>query len=344
MININSPDNYNSSNDFLNDAGFINFHFKLDARDEFWWNNWILNNPGKSNLINEAKDILNMLSFTIPDDEYNTELQKIKEAISRKTNAEQNKGLFKLLKSAPVKHIAWRLTSAAVLILISAIYLVNYFISSDNDLKEHLNGTGKNLTVILEDATEVALSPGSRLQYGTFSSTERNVILQGSANFEVTKNKNAPFKVFAGKIVATVLGTSFDVKNDSDSMIIVDLKSGSLKVAVAHKGILAQEVLLEPNQRAVFSNFRLVKVVQPSEKNNEKATTGQNVEFNKNDFLQVADIMSKTFGIVLINESGINNWKFSGQFNNSTALEIIESICLIKGLTSSVKGDTIIIK
>ena len=34
MININSPNQYNSSNDFLNDAGFINFFFKLDARDE----------------------------------------------------------------------------------------------------------------------------------------------------------------------------------------------------------------------------------------------------------------------------------------------------------------------
>src|SRR5688500_15902469 len=196
MININSPDNYNSSNDFLNDTGFINFHFKLDAGDEFWWNNWILNNPDKSNLINEAKDILNMLSFTIPDDEYNTELQKIKEVIIRKSNAEQNKVPFKLLKSAPGKHIAWKLAAAAVLILISSIYLVNDFISSDNDLKEHLNATGKNLTISLEDATEVTLSPGSRLQYRAFSSTERNVLLQGSGNFEVTKNKNAPFKVF----------------------------------------------------------------------------------------------------------------------------------------------------
>ena len=344
MININSPNQYNSSNDFLNDAGFINFFFKLDARDEFWWNNWILNNPDKLNLINEAKDILNMLSFNIPDDEYNTELQKIKEAIGKRAKPNQNKRLFSSPKYAPTRHIAWKLTAAAVFILLSAIYIVNYVVSSGNDLKEYLNNTGQSLTINLEDATKVTLSPGSRIQYHAFSATERNVLLKGSGSFEVTKNKNAPFRVFAGGIVAVVLGTSFDVKNSNDSLVIVDLKTGSLKVAVVTKGMLSQELLLEPGQRAAFSDLRLVKIEQSSGKSNVKVDNRYSVEFNKNDFSQVADIMNKTFGVVLINESGINNWKFSGRFNNSTALEIIESICLIKELTSTVKGDTIIIK
>ncbi len=76
----------------------------------------------------------------------------------------------------------------------------------------------------------------------------------------------------------------------------------------------------------------------------EKDSERHGVEFNRNDFFQIAEIIRKTYGVVLINESGNNNWKFSGQFKNSTAREIIESICLVKGLTSSAKGDAVVIR
>jgi transmembrane sensor len=341
MNNSNSAGNYNSANDFLNDAGFINFHFKLNARDEFWWQNWMENHPDKTSIINEARGILNMLSFSIPDDEYNTELEKIKFAISQKVHVNQNKSLFRLRgRSSAVKIAA----AATVLVLIiSGIVLVNYFASTD-ELTDRFNNTPGNVTIKLEDDTKVTLSPGSRLKYHGFSSTERDVILQGNGSFEVTKNNNAPFRVFAGKIVATVLGTTFDIKSKSDSSIIVNLKTGSLKVAVLDKGAITQQLLLEPDQSAIFANYQLVKIDKSAATGVAKNSERHDVEFSRNDFFQIAEMIRKTYGVVLINESGSNNWKFSGQFKNSTAGEIIESICLIKGLTSSVMADTIVIR
>jgi ferric-dicitrate binding protein FerR (iron transport regulator) len=340
MNNSNSVGNYNSANDFLNDAGFINFHFKLNARDQFWWQNWIESHPDKTGIINEARGILNMLSLNIPDVEYNAELEKIKFAISQGGHLKQNKSLFRL----PGKNSSLKLLAAAtVLVLIVSIVVVNYFTSPDESTDRY-NNTSSDITVKLEDDTKVTLSPGSRLKYKAFTSTYRDVVLQGNGSFDVTKNHNAPFRVFTGKIVATVLGTTFDIKSKSDSSIIVDLKTGSLKVAVLDKGAITQQLLLEPNQSAIFINYHLVKIDKDARTGVEKDSERHGVEFNRNDFFQIAEIIRKTYGVVLINESGNNNWKFSGQFKNSTAREIIESICLVKGLTSSAKGDTVVIR
>jgi ferric-dicitrate binding protein FerR (iron transport regulator) len=341
MSNSNSADNYNNVNDFLNDAGFINFHFKLNARDEAWWQNWIERHPKQTAIINEARGILNMLSFSIPEDEYNTELEKIKFAISKGAQAKQNKSIFRLPIGSRTRKIA---VAATILVLIiSGIFLVSYF-TPTKELTEHFNNTTGNLAVKLDDNTNVLLSPGSRLTYHAFSSAQRDVTLQGNGNFVVTKNKNVPFRVFTGKIVAIVLGTTFDIKSNSDSSIIVALREGSLKVGVLSNGTISQELLLKPDQSAVFNNRRLVMlektVATDAVKNNER----HDVEFSRNDFLQIAEIISNVYGVTLVNESGTNNWKFSGQFKNSTALEIIESICLVKGLTSSAKGDTIVIR
>ena len=344
MNNSNNRDNYNSDNDFLNDAGFINFHFKLNARDEFWWQNWIAKHPEKAESINNARGVLNMLSFTLPDDEYNTELQKIKSAIGKMPHAKQPRGLSRLVQWTSGRTRAQKIMAAAILVfVISGIYIVRHFVSDNNELKEHVNNTAKNIVFSLDDNSRVTLTPGSSLHYNEFNSNERTVHLQGDGRFEVTKSLNAPFKVYTGNLVATVLGTTFEISSSSyDSSITVDLNTGSLKVGIStNKGIISQEMILEPGQRAVFSNHQLVMSTQSLQSD---AGLRRHVTFSKNDFLQIAEIISKTYGIVLINESGSNNWKFSGQFKNSTAHDIIESICLIKGLTSTIKGDTIIIR
>ena len=344
MNNSNNRDNYNSENDFLNDAGFINFHFKLNARDEFWWQNWIEKHPEKIESIHNARGVLNMLSFTLPDDEYNTELQKIRSAIGKMPQAKHRKGLSRLVQWTSGRTRSQIFMAAAVLVfVISGIYLLRHFVADNNELKEHYNNTDKNVAFLLEDDTKITLTPGSRLQYNEFNSSERNVRLQGDGSFEVTRNVNAPFKVYSQNLVATVLGTTFEIRSSSkDSSVTVDLNTGSLKVAILNSnGAVSQELLLVPGQRAVFSNHQLVLSAQTLRSD---AGLRRDVNFSKNDFLQVADIVSKTYGIVLVNESGSNNWKFSGQFKNSTAQDIIESICLIKGLTSTIKGDTIIIR
>ncbi len=54
--------------------------------------------------------------------------------------------------------------------------------------------------------------------------------------------------------------------------------------------------------------------------------------------------MKSVFDVTLINQSDKKKWRFTGEFKNSTANEIVENICLLKNLNHEIKGDTIFIK
>ncbi len=61
--------------------------------------------------------------------------------------------------------------------------------------------------------------------------TNRDVYLSGEAFFEVTKNPDRPFRVFANEIVTKVLGTSFTVRSfENDTTIQVIVRTGKVTV------------------------------------------------------------------------------------------------------------------
>ena len=158
--------------------------------------------------------------------------------------------------------------------------------------------------------------------------------MQGEAGFNVKRNEHFPFKVHAKNIVATVLGTVFNIKKLGDSAIVVELLHGKLNVEVEDATL--QPILLSPDENAVyvFHSKHFYKNTISSE---------FNVSFRQNSFEEIAARIKNVFGITVINQSDKKNWRFTGDFKNTTAKEIIENICLIKNLRSKVVGDTIVI-
>lgn len=104
---------------------------------------------------------------------------------------------------------------------------------------------GKMAHVDLPDGSVVLLHPGSRLRFPTaFIGDKRFVILEGEAYFKVTKNPNMPFIVQADGIETTVLGTEFDIKDGTVTLI-----NGSVRVG---RPSSAQAVVITPGQQAQF--------------------------------------------------------------------------------------------
>ncbi len=141
-------------------------------------------------------------------------------------------------------------------------------------LTEKTNETAEPLSVVLTDGSTVSLQPGSRISYAqNFSeTTSREVYLSGEAFFEVAKDPNKPFYVFANELVTKVLGTSFNVRAyQDDEDITVEVRTGRVSVAVADQlgkpnKISTREregILLLPNQQAVLARkeIRLVKTL-----------------------------------------------------------------------------------
>lgn len=130
----------------------------------------------------------------------------------------------------------------------------------DDPLEERIITTpdGKNLKLILADATQVTLSAGSKLRFPLrFHGNTRTVYLEGEAYFVVAKDPDHQFDVVTASITTTALGTEFYVRAFPGSDIQVSLVGGVVRVEDRTEH---QSVLLEPGQDAIDSDGRLMVV------------------------------------------------------------------------------------
>ena len=329
--------------DFISDESFINYHFQSNPHDQLFWEEWLINHPGKQALANEAKKMLETLSLTISEKEYQEELKKITGAINRKKNKRPVTQLSagnKLLQRRQRKKRTMQYLLPLLLILVAGGYwLLRFSQNHSPKLEETFNNGSLPMVLTLSDSTVVSLSPHSYLKYPLhFEDKERNVYLHGDARFTVKRNVQHPFKVHAENIVARVLGTIFNIRSSGDSTIEVELLKGKLDVEIMNaKMETEQSVLLDPNERAVYvrNDKHLYKNLIIPE---------NNIYFRQNNFEEIAGELKNVFGITVINESNNKAWRFTGAFKNSTAKDIIENICLVKKLSFEAKGDTIFIK
>lgn len=76
---------------------------------------------------------------------------------------------------------------------------------------DHMTGAGEMELVTLDDGSAVRLGPHSAIAVDYEPGARAVRLLAGQAWFDVKHNPDAPFRVAAGDVRTTVLGTSFDV-------------------------------------------------------------------------------------------------------------------------------------
>lgn len=92
-----------------------------------------------------------------------------------------------------------------------------------------VTATAELRTIDLEDGSRIRLAPRSAIGVG-FSSDERRIrLLQGEAFFDVTPDARRPFRVVASDVVATVLGTAFEVALRDDGASVA-VQHGQVRV------------------------------------------------------------------------------------------------------------------
>jgi ferric-dicitrate binding protein FerR (iron transport regulator) len=107
----------------------------------------------------------------------------------------------------------------------------------------------------LSDSTVVWLNAGSRLIFPSkFSGPQREVLLFGEAFFDVTRIEKIPFVVKTSSIEVKVLGTEFNVSAyPEDNTVQTVLKEGSVSIRRNNSGIFESDIVLKPNQMALFN-------------------------------------------------------------------------------------------
>jgi transmembrane sensor len=148
---------------------------------------------------------------------------------------------------------------------------------SDEAISQTLTAStprGGTYQVVLPDGTRVWLNSASKIFFPLqFSGSQRKIILDGEAYFEVTKNKKMPFIVITDKQEVEVLGTHFNInayaeeKDTRTTLLEGSVLVSSLRGKRSDEAISKGEaVYLKPNQQAsLLGEAITVKRVDPSE-------------------------------------------------------------------------------
>ncbi len=172
-----------------------------------------------------------------------------------------------LLEESPSPGSRFRLPAAmkiaATILLVLAIgipALYFGFLSNREGSRELIQIAEKGVrTVDLPDGSRVFLNEGARITYPASADKGRNVQLSGEAYFEVMSDPMNPFTVRSGKVVVSVLGTSFNMKpSGREEEVEVFVNTGKVRMSLDHS---SHFITLGPGEVGKSSRKELSKQI-----------------------------------------------------------------------------------
>ncbi|MGY0037373.1 FecR family protein [Pedobacter sp. NJ-S-72] len=233
--------------DFVNDESFTNYVKASDPQAVLFWEKWIHDNPSCLEKINEAKEIIDLLSLgkdPLKEEFYESLKNRIESTIAGQRTeypvvAKNNFSFFK---------IAAILTG---LVIGTGLF---FYIAKKSENMALLTVSvpyGQTKTLLLPDSSTVILNANSSVKYPEkWDKQDRQVWLTGEAHFQIKhiepqNQLPVPFTVHANLTDVNVLGTVFNVDSRTDSTLVT-LVSG--KVALK---LQDQSLTMSPGEYAV---------------------------------------------------------------------------------------------
>jgi ferric-dicitrate binding protein FerR (iron transport regulator) len=283
-------------------------------------------NPKHSKNINEAKTLVNGLSYETPfvsDDKLSELFSRVNKTIDAKTESPETK-IFSL------KRLAWPVAVAA------AIALVIFFIPSLQSGQEvYATQIGEMESLTLPDNSSVDLNNSSEITFNE-KNWDRNISLKGEAFFKVEKGSKFTVNSAQGKV--SVLGTQFNIYDRKgyyeveclEGRVQVDLIDGSTFI------LKAGDKLSEFNngQAAVVKE----KVVQRIDWLNKF------VQIDSMDLGFVFDEVGRYYEVDFVNDKEIRGKRYEGFFSTNSLDSAIYQILWPLGIDYSIEGNKVIIK
>ena len=264
--------------DFAQDDLFIHWVKSTDISAETFWQNWLETYPFKRNDVEAARQLV-LLTQNLPEPKISdSEIKLLKESVFSKIESIEN-------KRTKVRALRYWWASAAV--IAGMLFFAGWYLKSrpalvdysqlveqaaeKYDLVQVENRSKTTRLVNLPDGSSVVLKKGSKLSFPNhFGNDKREIYLTGEAFFEIARDVEKPFYVYANEIVTKVLGTSFNVRAyEKDKEISVTVKTGRVAVYKAGGREAKSQsehnrldgMVLAPNQKAVFmrENISIVK-------------------------------------------------------------------------------------
>ncbi|TRZ41876.1 FecR family protein [Robertkochia solimangrovi] len=200
---------------------------------------------------------------------------------------------------------------------------------------------GHMMELALSDGTLVILNSGSTLTFPSYfkNSGAREIILEGEAYLEVSKDSLRPFRVLSDKIDVQVLGTRFNTSvYEDDAITAVTLEEGSVLVTRD-----ADSIKLDPLEQATLVAGQMYK----RRVNVDRFTSWKEGKliFYNDRFSDVQKKIERYYAVKIINEyPEINDLLYTGTFDVETIDELFQAFQLTVAFNYEKDNDVITIK
>ncbi|MDR6782120.1 transmembrane sensor [Pedobacter africanus] len=343
--------------DFLVDNTFQLYCAGKDKLCIAYWEDYIKAHPEQEATINEAKRLYIILSGQKKP--LNQQLDLLKNDV--KPEVEEN--------TVPLRRTYTWLKIAAVLLFVSGLVLVY----RANLVQEkfipnlvtnyHTNGAERK-KITLPDGTVILLNAKSSIRLNKkFNIDNREVTLVGEAYFDVTHDKNRPFKVLTSDFNINVLGTIFNVKAYPDE---------PTSEAVLIKGVIVMEgagsngnsITLKPSQKVTFyKNLPEPPAIKPmkaqvkhpeitinsyTKKSDstvvEMAWTQNRLEIQDQSFMELKKTLERWYNVeITFKNKEIEKYQFTATFQDESLTEVLYALQCAEFFKYEIKGNQVII-
>lgn len=334
-----------TAEDYLADESFVNYLLQQNEADIELWNN-----RKAAGLLNEQEYQRATRLFAALREQHTTvhinkeeEQEKLTQMIAgQREEGSARVKVISVNRSKPAfRRYAWPAAAAVLVLVAAAWYLfqaasgprtpVKDFVAfavTKQDIRKVTLPDGS--AVILNGNSSISITPG-------FNNKKREVLLNGTAFFQVTRNPDKPFTVISGRVSTTALGTSFYIHQSSNKApTTVSLLTGKVRVEVEgqpavhlvpyEKGIYHQEQDLV---KSTFDNDALVNW-----------TKGM-VIFKKANWEQVKNVIEEYFDKKLVIDNYKKDISFTGEFKADQLESILSSLEFTYDLKYTIQNQTV---
>lgn len=342
--------------DFLADDDFIRWVKYPNTESDNFWREVIATYPHQKQVIEKAHTAVQHLQQVLQKDIAHEEVDDIWANIE--AHLDEPAVALKVVHS---KRRYWLAAASIALLLGFSWWIMDKNVRSiaqkgqyTEGVKKHiLNSEVQALTVNLPDGSMVSLEKNSWIEFEpNFNGNQRTVQLYGEALFDVVKNAEKPFVVYADNLVTKVLGTSFRIKSfANEGNETVKVLRGRVAVSENKKrgntNVESSALVLTPNQQVVFNKAEgqmsrgLVDnpVVLVSQSELEKFA------FDDTPVAKIFEIIEKTYGVkVLFDKEKLKNCTLTMRFRNETFFDRLTVICKSIGATYKIVDAQIIVE
>lgn len=197
----------------------------------------------------------------------------------------------------------------------------------------------------LPDGSIVTMRPKATITYrAAFANNKRMVVFSGEGFFDVKKDKTRPFHITSGEMVIRVLGTSFNVKAiESQKRFQVDVLTGSVQVTAPDEKSDRQQVVLKPQQQALFelgSKRLTYKALPPQAK--KEIYEPVTIVFEETPLNRVIEQLEKRFNVsITLTNPALAKCGLTANFESQSFTSIMEVLCASLEVTYTISDNTI---